>query len=71
MGSEQINREVAAANRVRSSTSALDWLLSLGPLPPCPYEHHRDSDWRLPGHPWVCGVCHPPAPGLLFERVTL
>jgi hypothetical protein len=31
---------------------------------PCPYEHHRESDWRKSAeHPWVCGVCHPPVRG--------
>ena len=29
---------------------------------PCQYAAHRASDWRLSdGHPWVCGICHPPA----------
>jgi putative DNA primase/helicase len=32
---------------------------------PCPYEHHRPSDWRLAdGGPRVCGICHPPAAGI-------
>jgi hypothetical protein len=22
---------------------------------------HRETDWRRPGGPLVCGVCHPPA----------
>jgi hypothetical protein len=33
---------------------------------PCPYGAHRPSDWRAAdGGPVVCGVCHPPAPGVL------
>lgn len=71
MGSEQINRETARAKETRSSMGALDWLLALGPLPPCPYTHHRPTDWRLDdGHPWACGFCHPPARGLIYERAA-
>lgn len=36
---------------------------------PCPYRHHRATDWRLTaGGPVVCGVCHPPAAGLDVTR---
>lgn len=28
---------------------------------PCGYPTHRWADWRKPGGPWTCGVCHPPA----------
>jgi hypothetical protein len=28
---------------------------------PCPYEHHRASDWVTPTSQVICGVCHPPA----------
>ena len=32
---------------------------------PCSYATHRGADWMLEeGGPVVCGVCHPPAPGL-------
>jgi hypothetical protein len=30
---------------------------------------HRKTLWRVRGGPWVCGVCHPPAPGLETERL--
>lgn len=62
MGSEQMDREVAAYVRARSSMATL---LFTG-AEPCPYPGHRDSDWRLPGGRFVCGVCHPPAPGLVL-----
>ena len=36
------------------------WLGESGP--PCQYDAHRPSDRRLSDeHPWVCGICHPPA----------
>jgi hypothetical protein len=56
-------RMTAAAMRATSRT-----------LTPCPMPAHRPSDWRLrsgPGRaagPVVCGVCHPPAPGLNIAR---
>jgi hypothetical protein len=32
------------------------------PMDPCPYDRHRSTDWRgSEEHPWVCGICHPPA----------
>jgi hypothetical protein len=37
---------------------------------PCRYQRHRRTDWQLrAGGPVVCGVCHPPAPGLDVEDV--
>lgn len=52
------------------------WLEAAGAgdgVTPCPYVRHRVSDWRRsPEHPWVCGVCHPPAvPALVGERVEV
>lgn len=37
---------------------------------PCGYPTHRWADWRKPGGPWTCGVCHPPATGLRVELRT-
>jgi len=64
MGSEQLNREIAAKVAARSSPGLAAAALALGRLPTCPYPAHRETDWRLGDGPLVCGVCHPPAPGL-------
>ncbi len=38
--------------------------------PPCHYAGHRTSDWRkTPAYPVMCGVCHPPVPGMAVERI--
>ena len=66
MGSEQLDREVAGHNLARSSLAWVDAGVMLGgSRAPCPYPQHRATDWSLPGGPAVCGVCHPPAPGVL------
>lgn len=37
----------------------------------CPYPRHRSSDWHKPGSTYVvCGICHPPVPGLDVVRVV-
>lgn len=66
MPSPQLDREITAKGTARSSSGAVDLALELvGELPACPYDRHRSTDWRLAeGGPVVCGICHPPAPGL-------
>lgn len=45
----------------KAKTANLASRRARGPAP-CPYEHHRASDWRLADcGPRVCGICHPPA----------
>ena len=50
------------ARRLQSAyDGAFDWLGKL-PAQPCAYAEHRHTDWRLSAeHPWVCGICRPPA----------
>lgn len=55
-------RHRAGKTKVKAlDTSRLDWMDG-GAVTACPYPEHRRTDWRLsPEHPWVCGICHPPA----------
>jgi hypothetical protein len=69
----RLDREREAAVATRSSLHLLRALQRMGfsrTGAPCPYRHHRPTDWRrtdrddaIP----VCGVCHPPAPGIPTE----
>lgn len=57
-----INGDAAALQRRMDSALAAVGAVQTGA---CAYPRHRGSDWRLAaGGPLVCGVCHPPAPGL-------
>lgn len=57
-----INGEAALLGRFNGAVSNIPLI---GTAQPCPYDHHRTSDWRLSaGGPTVCGICHPPAAGL-------
>lgn len=47
----------------------------VGPLwagepPACAYRSHRGRDWRAASGRLICGVCHPPAPGVSAEAAT-
>jgi hypothetical protein len=59
-----------AARLQRKQHAALAFVTDDGD--PCPYPHHRITDWRLTlDHVnVVCGVCHPPAKGLHVARVA-
>lgn len=67
MPSPKFDQEIRGKGIARSSMGALAALGDIQ-LPVCPYDRHRLHDWRLAaGGPVVCGVCHPPAPGLEVE----
>lgn len=64
MPSNQFNREITAKGTARSSIAAARSLHGLD-VPPCPYDRHRPTDWRLADSTLVvCGICHPPPAGL-------
>lgn len=54
-----INGDAAALQRKFAAMAAASTGTTADP---CPYEHHRETDWRLVDSPHVvCGACHPPA----------
>ena len=72
MASPKFDAEIAAKGVARSSMAAtrLSSLLRGGADVVCPYPRHRSTDWqRRGGGPVVCGVCHPPAAGVPFDRI--
>lgn len=70
MGSPRFDAEVTARGTGRASVGALE-IFTRGDWPPCMYERHRSSDWRLKDSTLVvCGICHPPvAPADQVVRV--
>jgi hypothetical protein len=67
-----VNPGARRLQRLQDAALAWDWVNQLGPPAPCKYPEHRRADWRMsPEHPWVCGVCHPPAhESLVGERAA-
>lgn len=59
-----LDRERETAVRIRSSLKVAERLGIKLDGAPCPYVRHRGTDWRRPGGPLTCGICHPPAPGV-------
>lgn len=59
----RIEHQTAAFQGVQSSITRLLGVLSTGDA--CPYPFHRPTDWRVGDGPIVCGICHPPAIGLV------
>ncbi len=72
MSSPKFDAEIRAKGVARSSFGALAALGGSNPdAPPCPYPGHRPSDWRrTDGGSVVCGVCHPPAPGVPWALIA-
>lgn len=71
MASPTFDREISNRAAARSSMGALACVPAGFEIGPCPYCAHRGDDWQLAsGGPMVCGVCHPPAPGLDIRRST-